>query len=268
MLNRIHQAAETLRARFGSPPDLAVVLGSGMGAFAEPFLDRASYGSLGLPAPAVPGHRGEMAVGEVGGRRVAALAGRVHLYEGYEPAEAVVAVRALAAWGVRGLVLTSAVGGIRPDWRAGQIVVISDHLNLMGTNPLIGPNLDAVGPRFPDQTAVYPRQRRALAARIAAERGLRPVVEGVYAALRGPNYETPAEIRMLRTLGADVVGMSLVPESMAANHAGLELLALSVVSNPAAGLSDTPLTHVEVTEAMRDAASEVVSLLEGVVSAW
>ncbi len=239
-----------------------------MGAFAETFSDRAPYASLGLPAPAVPGHRGELAVGEVGGRRVAALAGRVHMYEGYEPAQVVVAVRALASWGVRGLVLTSAVGGIRPEWGAGQIVVISDHLNLMGTNPLVGPNLDDLGPRFPDQTAVYPAARRALAARVAGEQGLRPVVEGVYAALRGPNYETPAEIRMLRLLGADVVGMSVVPEAMAANHAGMDLLALSVVANPAAGLSAVPLTHVEVTDAMRDAAGDVVSLLQGVVRAW
>lgn len=267
-MNRIQSAADRLRARFGPAPGLAVVLGSGMGAFADAFSDRIPYAGVGLPAPAVPGHRGEIALGEIEGRRVAALAGRVHLYEGYAPEEVVLSVRALAAWGVRGLILTSAVGGIRPEWRAGQVVVISDHLNLMGTNPLVGPNLDALGPRFPDQSAVYPRMRRELAARVAAQRGLRPVIEGVYAALRGPNYETPAEIRMLRTLGADVVGMSLVPEAMAANHAGLEILGLSVVANPAAGLSASPLTHVEVTEAMRDAAGEVVSLLQGLVSEW
>lgn len=267
-MNRIDTVVESLRARFGAPPGIAVVLGSGMGAFADAFQDRAPYADLGLPAPAVPGHRGEVVVGEIDGRRVAALAGRVHLYEGYDPGEVVLAVRALARWGVRALVLTSAVGGLHAEWGAGQIVVVSDHLNLMGTNPLVGPNLEALGPRFPDQSTVYPRMRRDLAARVAAQRGLRPLQEGVYAALRGPNYETPAEIRMLRTLGADVVGMSLVPEAMAANHAGMEILALAVVANPAAGLSATPLNHAEVTEAMRAAAGEVVALLEGLVPEW
>lgn len=268
MYERIRQRADAIRARFGPAPAVGVVLGSGMGAFANRFEDRASYASLGLPAPTVGGHRGEFAVGEVDGVRVAALSGRVHLYEGHDPAEVVLAIRALSVWGIRGLVLTSAVGGIRPEWKAGQVVAVSDHLNLTGVNPLTGPNVDALGPRFPDQSSVYPRMRRQLAARVAAERGLPGLEEGVYAALRGPNYETPAEIRMLRALGADVVGMSLVPEAIAANHAGMEILALSVVSNPAAGMSRSPLNHEEVTQAMADAGERVVSLLEGLVAAW
>ena len=245
-----------------------MVLGSGMGAFAAPLNERVAAGDLGLPEPSVAGHRGEVAVGTVEGRRVVALSGRVHLYEGHDAATVVLAVRAMARWGVRGLVLTSAVGGLVRDWRAGTIVVVTDHLNLMGTNPLVGPNIDALGPRFPDQGAVYPAARRALAQRVGAERAIGGLAEGIYAALRGPSYETPAEVRMLQRLGADVVGMSLVPEAMAANHAGMEVLALAVVANPAAGLAEAPLAHAEVTAAMAAAATRVVSMVSGVVAAW
>lgn len=245
-----------------------MVLGSGMGAFAAPLAERIAAGDLGLPEPSVAGHRGEVAVGTVEGRRVVALSGRVHLYEGHDAATVVLGVRALARWGVRGLILTSAVGGLVRDWPAGTVVVITDHLNLMGTNPLVGPNIDALGPRFPDQGNIYAPVRRALAHRIGMERAIGGLTDGVYAALKGPTYETPAEVRMLQRLGADVVGMSLVPEAMAANHAGMEVLGLAVVANAAAGLSDSPLAHAEVTAAMSAAAARVVALVSGVVAQW
>lgn len=268
-LRSIDAAADKLRAAFGDPPEIAVVLGSGLGAFATRLQNKKAVptGALGLPTPKVAGHRGEVLVGTAG-RRVACLAGRVHLYEGYDAATAVMYVRALRRWGVRGLVLTSAVGGLRPEWATGQIVMVSDHLNFLGANPLKGPNIDALGPRFPDLSTAYTPRLRELAKAVATERGLQPPVEGVYAAMPGPSYETPAEIRMLQRLGADVVGMSMVPEAIAAAHCGFELLALAVVANPAAGLTPDRLTHADVTVAMYAAAENVVALLTGVIEGW
>lgn len=269
-LTRIDAVASALRARFGPPPPLAVVLGSGMGRFAEALAERdvALAASLGLPAPAVPGHRGELVLGSVGGRRVLALSGRLHCYEGYDAPTVALAVRSLGRWGVRGLVLTSAVGGLHAAMAPGTIVCIRDHLNLLGQTPLRGPNLDVLGPRFPDLSQLYTPARRALAQRAAAELGVGPLREGVYAAMPGPSYETPAEIRMLQVLGADVVGMSVVPEAVAAGHMGMELLALSVVSNPAAGLGDEPLRHEDVTAAMAAAGERVVRLLQQIAVSW
>lgn len=269
-LRSIDAAAAKLRAAFGDPPEIAVVLGSGLGAFATRLQGKTTVptGELGLPAPKVAGHRGEVIVGAAGGRRIACLAGRVHLYEGYDPATAVLYVRALRRWGVKGLVLTSAVGGLRPEWRTGQIVLVSDHINFLGANPLRGPNLDALGPRFPDLSTAYTERLRDLARTVATERGLQTPTEGVYAAMPGPSYETPAEIRMLQRLGADVVGMSMVPEVIAAAHAGFEVLALAVVANPAAGLTPDRLTHADVTVAMYAAAEDVVALLTGVIEGW
>lgn len=269
MMREIDSVAEALRARFGPPPEVAVVLGSGLGRFFDALGGEvAPTAAIGLPNPHVPGHRGLIAVGAVRGRRVACLSGRVHLYEGHPPARVVLAVRALARWGVGGLVLTSAVGGLHPEWPPGQVVLITDHLNLQGQNPLTGPNLDALGPRFPDLSRVYSARARGLVREAAAALGQRAPVDGVYAAMPGPAYETPAEIRMLRRLGADVVGMSLVAEAVAAAHAGREVLGLSVVANAAAGLVDHPLSHQEVTEAMAAAGDAVSALLTEVVARW
>lgn len=266
MLERIDTIATTLRERFGPPPDVAVVLGSGLGAFATTLEERAdaAYGDVGLPSSGVVGHAGRLVVGRVGDRRAAVLAGRIHAYEGHELATVVLPVRVMARWGVRGVILTSAVGAVDATLRPGTVVVVHDHLNFLGGNPLRGPNLDALGPRFPDLGSLYTPARRRLASEAAGE----PLPEGVYAAMPGPSYETPAEIRMLERLGARVVGMSTVPEAIAAGHAGMDVLALSVVSNLAAGLSPTPLSHAEVTEAMDAAAPRIVRLLGELVRRW
>lgn len=266
MMERIDAVAERLRARFGPPPELGVVLGSGLGAFATSLRDRdvAKYPEVGLPASGVVGHAGELVVGDAAGRRVACFAGRLHLYEGHDPATVVLGIRALARWGAKGIILTSAVGGIDPSFRTGDIVLVTDHLNFLGASPLKGPNLDALGPRFPDLARLYSARMRARAAEVSPE----PLREGVYAAMPGPSYETPAEIRMLGLLGAHVVGMSTVPEAVAAGHAGMEVLAISVVSNPAAGLSVERLEHEDVTKAMHAAGNRVVDLLHRIVAAW
>jgi len=266
MLDRIDAVTRGLEARFGAAPDVGVVLGSGLGAFAASLEDpqRAAYGEVGLPGSNVPGHAGELVVGTLAGRRVACFSGRLHLYEGHDASTAALGIRALARWGARGVVLSSAVGGVDPTLETGELLLVSDHINLLGANPLRGPNLDALGPRFPDLSNIYTPRLRALAHAVAGRR----LREGVYAAMPGPSYETPAEVRMLRILGAHVVGMSLVPESIAAAHAGMEVLAVSVVANPAAGLTEEKLAHADVTAAVNKAAEAFTALVRGVVAAW
>lgn len=265
-LARIDGVAAALRQRFGDPPLVAVILGSGMGDVVQRLSETTAVDgvSLGLPATNVGGHAGRVILGSLSGRRVAMVQGRVHLYEGHETDTMVLCVRAMARWGVRGLVLTSAVGGCDAALGPGAIVIINDHINLSGANPLRGPNLDALGVRFPDITHLYSPRLRALAQQSSDA----PLPEGVYAAMPGPSYETPAEIRMLRTFGANVVGMSMVHEAIAAGHAGMEILSVSVVANPAAGLSTAELTHAEVTEATRQAAGRLGALLARVVEKW
>lgn len=271
MLARIDAVAAKLQDRFGPPPEVAIVLGSGLGGFAAGLGDRrvARYAELGIPDAGVAGHAGELVLGTVGdhpagGRRVACFSGRLHLYEGHSAADVVLGIRAIARWGVKGVILTSAVGGIEPSLRPGDVMVITDHISFLGESPLRGRNIDALGTRFPDLSRLYSPRLREIA-RAAAGASLR---EGVYAAMPGPSYETPAEIRMLHRLGADVVGMSLVPEAVAAGHAGLEVLAISVVANLAAGLSEGALAHSDVTAEMHLAGARVARLLEGVVARW
>ncbi len=265
----IDRAADALRARFGDAPDFVIVLGSGLGAFADELegAERAPYEALSLPATGVPGHAGECVVGTLPGpngapRRVAVLSGRLHAYEGHPIARVALPVRAMARWGVKMAVLTSAVGGVDPTLRVGDLVIVQDHVNFLGGNPLQGPNLDAMGPRFPDLTRLYTPRLRALARQVAP-RALR---EGIYAAMPGPSYETPAEIRMLRAIGAHVVGMSLIPEAIGAGHAGAEVLAIAVVTNPAAGMAEEVLAHEDVTRATKAAAADVRALLRAVVA--
>lgn len=268
-LQRIDEVSQRLRARFGDAPSTAVVLGSGLSGLvdvlAAPQIE--AYPALGLPASGAPGHAGRLAVGALGGSRVALLAGRIHAYEGHDAETLVLGVRALARWGVRRLVLTNAAGGITPGLRVGDLLLITDHINLLGRNPLVGHNLDALGPRFPDLSNAYDPGLRAQA-RAAAEALDVPLREGVYAAMLGPSYETPAEIRMLRVIGADVVGMSTVPEVIAAAHAGVRVLAFSVVSNLAAGLGDEALSHHDVTNAANEAGPRLARLIETLVSTW
>lgn len=262
---RIERAAKTL-AKLGKP-EVAVVLGSGLsGVFplerekALPFSD-----IPGFPAPSVAGHAGEVAVGDVSGRTVLVQRGRVHHYEGYPLMDVVLPVRAYARLGVNVLVLTNASGGIAHGIEAGDLVLISDHINLLGGNPLLGPNLDALGPRFPDMTEVYDRALREVAHDAAWTTGIR-LKEGVYLATLGPSYETPAEIRAFRAMGADLVGMSTVPEAIAARHAGMKVLAISCVTNLAAGVSPHPLSHDEVIETSRRRAADLGRLLTSLVS--
>jgi purine-nucleoside phosphorylase len=194
---------------------------------------------------------------------VAVLSGRLHAYEGHPVARVALPIRAMARWGVRMAVLTSAVGGVDPTLKVGDLVLVQDHINFLGANPLQGPNLDALGPRFPDLTRLYTPRLRTLA-RTVSSRALR---EGIYAAMPGPSYETPAEIRMLRAVGAHVVGMSLVPEAVAGGHAGMEVMAVAIVTNPAAGMAEEVLAHEDVTRATKAAAADVRALLRAVVAA-
>ena len=246
----MQQAVEYIRTVTAREPRVAVVLGSGLGAFADELADpiSISYSAIpGWPASTAAGHAGKLVIGKLGKLDVAVMAGRAHLYEGYTPAQVTMGVRVLRHLGVRSVVLTNAAGGINLSYRQGALVVISDHINLQGSNPLIGPNDDSEGPRFPDMTEAYSSAYRAKAHQVARELKIQ-MEEGVYAALTGPNYETPAEIRYLRSIGADLVGMSTVPEVIVANHLGMHVLAISCVTNMAAGISPQKLDHKEVVE--------------------
>jgi purine-nucleoside phosphorylase len=254
-----------VRALAPGVPAVGIVLGSGLGAFADTLeqATRVPYSAIpGFPATAVAGHRGELLLGSVRGVRVACLAGRVHLYEGHSAASVVFGVRLLAELGCGAVLLTNAAGGMKRGLVPGSLLLLRDHINLTGHNPLIGPN-DPLYPRFPDMTCAYDPRLAELARMVARDEHI-TLEEGVYAGLLGPTYETPAEIRMLATLGADVVGMSTVLEVIALRHRGVRVGAISVVTNLAAGLSDAPLDHAEV-QAAADAARERV---ERLVAGW
>jgi purine-nucleoside phosphorylase len=243
-------AADFIHSKTSRTPSVAVVLGSGLGAFADSFsgADTISYRDIpGWPRSTAVGHAGKLVIGEIDGVTVAALAGRAHLYEGYTAQQAVFGVRVLRTLGAKSVILTNAAGGVNVSYKPGQLVLIRDHINLLGQNPLNGPNDDTLGPRFPDMSEAYSKRLRSIAK--DAGRSMELVLEeGVYAALPGPSYETPAEIRYLRTIGADLVGMSTVPETIAANHMGMQVLGISCVTNHAAGVVEQKLDHKEVLE--------------------
>ncbi len=261
-------AAGVVAARTPLRPTVGVVLGSGLGAFADSLIHstRIPYKDLpNLPVSTAVGHAGELVIGTLGanGKRavdVIVMSGRFHLYEGYTAKQVTSGIRLLRELGVTRVVLTNAAGGINPECAKGALVLISDHINLQGTNPLIGPNEPQVGPRFPDMTEAYSSELRALVREAAEELGIR-IQEGVYAAVLGPSYETPAEIRFLKAIGADLVGMSTVAEAIAANHMGMKVAAISCVTNLAAGLSDEPLNHAEVLETGHRVAGTLLKLL-------
>lgn len=265
--DRVHSAADVVRARTNLRPEIAVVLGSGLGGFASS-LERASaipYADLPhWPAPSVIGHDGRLVIGEVSGRPVAALSGRAHYYEGHDLRTVTFATRVLGVLGVKVLILTNAAGGVNTSFSAGNLMVIDDHLNLLGSNPLVGPNEERFGVRFPDLTDVYSPRLRRLADETGAALGL-TLRHGVYAAWHGPTYETPAEVRYLRTIGADAVGMSTVPEAIVARHMGIEVLGISCITNLAAGILPQPLNHEEVLETARRVRGTFVSLLNGII---
>jgi purine-nucleoside phosphorylase len=246
---------------------VGVVLGSGLGAFAAELDGRVEipYDEIpGWPISTAVGHAGKLVLGTLGGTPVAVLSGRAHLYEGYTMAQLTFGVRVLGGLGVRSMVFTNAAGGINLAYKQGALVLISDHINLQGMNPLLGPNDDSLGPRFPDMSEAYSKRYRAIAQESAAELGI-ALADGVYAAMLGPSYETPAEIRFLRTIGADLVGMSTVPEVIAANHMGMRVLAVSCVTNMAAGILDRKISHEEVLETGRGVRDTLVKLLRRII---
>jgi len=260
-------ALEYLVTRWKVRPRTAVVLGSGLGDFANELDNRLeiAYGEIpGWPPSTAQSHAGKLIGGTLAGQPLAVMAGRNHLYEGYSPAQVTFGVRVLAKLGVRSLVLTNAAGGINLNYGKGALVIISDHINLQGSNPLVGANDDSCGPRFPDMTEAYDARYRRIALEAAAKLGIE-MPEGVYAAVLGPSYETPAEIRYLRVIGADLVGMSTVPETIVANHMGVKVLAISCVTNMAAGVLPVKLSHKEVLEVGRQVRERFVLFLKTVL---
>jgi purine-nucleoside phosphorylase len=266
---KVDEAVGAIKERAGETiPDVAIVLGSGLGDFARQLKDAVSmaYGDLPhWPAAKVIGHDGRLVIGTLGGKRVAALAGRAHFYEGHDLRTVTFAMRVIGRLGVKTLILTNAAGGVNVELTPGMLMVMDDHINLLGSNPLVGPNEDAFGPRFPDMTEVYSKRLRRLADTVAGAQGLR-IGHGIYAALHGPSYETPAEIRFLRTIGADAVGMSTVPEAIVARHMGIEVLGISCITNAAAGVLPQPLDHAEVMEVANQVRGAFAALLGGIIA--
>lgn len=265
--DQVHETAEFLRQRLGVVPDVAIVLGSGLGAFGDGLSDAVTlpYESIpNWPASKVIGHAGKLVAGTSRGRRVLALSGRAHFYEGHDLRTVTFATRVVARLGVTTFLVTNAAGGINAGFAQGALMLIDDHINLLGTNPLIGPNDDRFGRRFPDMSEVYSRRLRGIAGEAARAISL-PIEHGVYIAVTGPSYETPAEIHAFRTLGADAVGMSTVPEAIVARQMGLEVLGISCISNMAAGMLPQPLTEEEVIETTGRVRSQFIALLEGIL---
>jgi len=266
-LVRAEAAAKFIKKKTKLSPKIALVLGSGLGGFADEFANatRIPYSKIPhFPRSTAIGHVGQLVVGTVEGVDVVGMQGRVHLYEGYSAKDVAFPVRVFARMGVKAVILTNAAGGIKKDFTQGRLVVISDHINLQGANPLLGPNDDSLGPRFPDMSHAYDKKFRELALAEGRRLGIN-LGEGVYAGLAGPSYETPAEIRYLRAIGADLVGMSTVPEVIAARHSGIRILGISCVTNAAAGVLDQPLDHKEVLETAERIKGQFIGLLRAVI---
>jgi purine-nucleoside phosphorylase len=265
--NRAQSAARFLLSQTSLRPKVGLVLGSGLGGFADELSNpcRISYTNIPFfPRSTAVGHAGQMVIGSAAGIPVAVMQGRVHLYEGYSAHEVALPIRVFAEMEVASVILTNAAGGINLEYKQGALVVLTDHINLQGHNPLVGPNDDRFGPRFPDMTQAYCKSYREMALQ-AAKKMNKTLYQGVYAALLGPNYETPAEIRYLRAIGADLVGMSTVLEVIAARHLGLKVLAISCVTNMAAGILDQVISHEEVLETGERVKGDFVALLKAVL---
>lgn len=264
----ISRAAAEIRSRIKEAPEIGIVLGSGLAGFSDrlencvkvPFAD-----IEGMPQSTVAGHEGAFLFGRMQGRSVVIQSGRVHYYEGYSQQEVTIPVRVMKMLGVRTVILTNAAGGVNTDYRPGDLMLIRDHINYSGMNPLRGMNLDSFGPRFPDMSDVYTAALREKIRKTAAALQI-PLQEGVYAMYFGPSYETPAEIRMFRTLGADAVGMSTVPEAIVARHAGMQVIGISCITNMAAGILNQKLSHEEISAAADAASAKFARLLEACVS--
>lgn len=264
---QIQEATQYIKSKINVEPDIGLILGSGLGVLADLIQDAISipYEQIPhFPVSTVEGHAGELVSGMVEGRSVIMMKGRFHLYEGYGIDKVVFPVRVMKALGVKTLFVTNAAGGINEAFASGNLMLIADHLNMTGKNPLIGPNDDALGARFPDMSEAYSKRLRSIAVKKAEELAI-PLQQGVYVGLLGPTYETPAEIRMFRTLGADAVGMSTVSEVITARHAGIEVLGISCISNMAAGILDQPLSHAEVMETTERVKEQFLQLLLAII---
>ncbi len=269
IFDRAETSARYIREQISGEIDVAVVLGSGLGAFAETLDDKVIIPYEEIPDFArstVEGHSGRLVVGKMPSRpiKIAVMQGRFHYYEGYSLEEVTLPIRAFGTMGVRKLILTNAAGGINSNFKAGEFMLISDHINLMLISPLRGRHDHRLGDRFPDMTEVYSREYRQIAQEVAAQMGIQ-LQAGVYMALQGPNYETPAEIRMMRLLGADAVGMSTVPEAIVARQMGMKTLGISLITNAAAGVEDVPINHEEVMQMGQRVSSELSELLTRII---
>lgn len=271
LLEALHAARDAVRARLpagASAPKVGLILGSGLGGYADRLEHAVAIDYRDLPgfaASGVVGHKGKLVIGTRAGVPCVAMAGRIHVYEGHSAAAAAFPARVLVALGARTLIITNAAGGINPSWPPGTLMMIRDHIDLLRDHPLRGANDDRVGPRFPDMTTAYAPELRELARRVAEHAGV-PLQEGVYVAMPGPTYETPAEVRMLRTLGADATGMSTVPEVIVARHMGARVLGISCITNQAAGITGEALSHDEVTETAARVRTTFEHLLDGILA--
>ncbi|MCU6710102.1 purine-nucleoside phosphorylase [Paenibacillus sp. J5C_2022] len=263
----VNEAAQYIMERISVQPQIGLIMGSGLGVLGDHLEDAVviPYEQIPhFPISTVEGHAGELMIGMLSGKPVVLMRGRFHMYEGYGPELTAFPVRVMKALGVSCLLVTNAAGGINLNFASGNLMLISDHINLTGKSPLIGPNEEAFGPRFPDMSEAYSKRLRQLAMEVAKEGDI-SLQEGVYVGLLGPSYETPAEIRMLRTLGADAVGMSTVAEVIAARHAGLEVVGISCISNMASGILDQPLSHLEVMETTERVKSQFLGLVTSLI---
>ncbi|MFT8316903.1 MAG: purine-nucleoside phosphorylase [Sporolactobacillus sp.] len=267
-MNEITEVLTAIQKTCRQEPTIGLILGSGLGDIADQIenADRIPYHSLPyFPEPTVQGHKGQFVIGTLEGKKVVAMQGRYHHYEGYSLEQVAFPVRVMRALGIQTLLVTNACGGINTSFNPGDLMLIKDHINLLGSSPLIGPNDEAIGPRFPDMSQAYDRSLIQLAHQQAGKLGIK-VREGVYLATHGPQYETPAEIRMMRTMGADAVGMSTVPEVITAVHAGLRVLGISCITNMACGILDQPLSHQEVIETADRVKDHFTSLVRNILA--
>lgn len=266
-MQKIVEASEYIKSKIQEIPEVAIILGSGLGSLAEDVGNKITikYSEIPhFPVSTVQGHAGQFVYGELEGKKVILMQGRFHYYEGYDIKTVVMPIRVLKILGIDKLIVTNAAGGVNTNFKAGDLMIIKDHINFSGVNPLIGRNIEELGPRFPDMSQAYNRELIRIAKDVANENNI-DVVEGVYIMLSGPTYETPGEVRMLRVLGADATGMSTVPEVIVANHSGIKVLGISCITNMACGILDQPLSHEEVMETSERVKHEFKTLVRGVI---
>lgn len=263
----MNKSIDYIKGKIKNQPEIGIVLGSGLGDFADAIEDKIEipYTEIpGFPVSTVKGHDGKLIFGKINSKEVCVMKGRIHYYEGYDIKEVVYPIEVLAGLGIKTLILTNAAGGVNTDFEPADLMIINDHINIMGKNPLIGPNDEDLGPRFPDMTDLYNKDLIELAEKSAKKLDI-DIKEGVYMYFTGPSYETAAEVRMARILGADAVGMSTVPEAIIARHRGLKILGISTITNMSTGILDTPLDHTEVVEVGQEVAGKFKELLKEII---